>query len=78
MFKHLHKWAVVVPALVAGSVMAQSGDGAVGAALTDMSEGFKSLIQQILPILGGVAVAGIGIAGLIWAFRKLRAVAFGR
>ena len=78
MFKHLYKWAVVVPALAAGTVMASDGNAAFGTALTDMSDGFKGLIQQILPILGGVAVAGIAIAGLIWAFRKLRSVAFGR
>jgi type IV secretory pathway VirB2 component (pilin) len=78
MFKHLYKWAVVVPALAAGTVMASDGNTALASALSDMSDGFKGLIQQILPILGGVAVAGIAIAGLIWAFRKLRSVAFGR
>lgn len=78
MFKSLHKWAVVVPALAVGSLMAQDGDAALGTALGEMSEGFKGLINQILPILAGVAVAGIAIAGLIWAFRKLRSVAFGK
>ena len=46
--------------------------------IASLQSKFTDIISSVAPVLLAIIGAALGIAGLIWAFRKIRSVAFGR